>query len=389
MESVQSIMGATDSLTASGFNGLGTLSTAGNPENIPLSPCNPRPFPVLLYRYCTSRIYCTNMAVIERRGKKWRAMVRVKGHPTLSQTFSGRKAADDWARATEDAARAGKALPGKSPSLSDLIDRYVKEMAKHKPISDTKRGNLRRWEDSLGGREVATLTGQDVLDHVAGRDVSPATMAMEVGFLAEVLAAGRSLWGLTIPDIVVAARPTLRRTGAVGKPEERDRRPSAEELAQLADFYRFNFGKIPMRDLIPFAVDTAMRMGEIVGLRWEDYRPGDKPIIQIRDRKDPKNKSGNNQWVPLLGQSAAIIERQERTGALIFPYKADSVGASFRRACERLQILDLHFHDLRHEGTSRLFEQGYRIEEVAIVTGHKDWKSLKRYTNLRPDSLHR
>lgn len=329
------------------------------------------------------------MAVIERRGKKWRALVRVKGHPTASRTFNGRKAAEDWGKATEDAIRAGKALPGEAPTLSWLIDRYSREMARFRPLSATKRGNLRQWERSLGQRPVTSLTGQDVLDHAAGRKVSPATMAMELGFLGEVLAAGRSLWGMTIPDVVADVRPVLRRAGAIGKPDERDRRPTEKELDDLAAFYKHNFGRIPMRDLIPFAIDTAMRMGEIAGLRWEDYRPGPKPTIFIRDRKDPKQKSGNSQWVPLLGESPAIIDRQPRQGALIFPYKPDSIGSSFRRACLRLGIVDLHFHDLRHEGTSRLFERGYKIEEVSIVTGHKDWKSLKRYTNLRPDSLHR
>ena len=56
------------------------------------------------------------------------------------------------------------------------------------------------------------------------------------------------------------------------------------------------------------------------------------------------------------------------------------------RACG---IADLHFHDLRHEGVSRLFEKGYAIEQVSLVSGHRSWSSLKRYTNLRPDSLHR
>lgn len=330
------------------------------------------------------------MATVERRGKKWRALVRLKGHASASRTFNGRKAADDWARATEDAMRAGIALPGDSPTLSELIDRYGKELARlGKPLSATKRGNLKRWEESLGDREIGSLTGQDVLDHVASRGVSPATMAMEVGFLSEVLAAGRSLWNLTIPDVMTATRGTLRRTGAIGKPEERQRRPTADELKLLADFYRFNFGKIPMRDLVPFAIETAMRMGEIMRIRWDDYVPGDKPMILIRDRKDPKNKAGNDQWVPLLGASAAIIERQEKKGAVIFPYKEDSVGSSFRRACLRLGIADLHFHDLRHEGVSRLFEQGYAIEQVSLVSGHRSWASLKRYTNLRPDSLHR
>jgi hypothetical protein len=58
------------------------------------------------------------------------------------------------------------------------------------------------------------------------------------------------------------------------------------------------------------------------------------------------------------------------------------------RACQVLRIDDLHFHDLRHEGASRLFEAGFRIEHVALVTGHKDWKMLRRYTHVRPEALH-
>lgn len=52
-----------------------------------------------------------------------------------------------------------------------------------------------------------------------------------------------------------------------------------------------------------------------------------------------------------------------------------------------MKIKDLRFHDLRHEGISRLFEQGYQIQEVSMVSGHRDWGSLKRYTNLRPEDL--
>ncbi|MBZ0215017.1 MAG: tyrosine-type recombinase/integrase, partial [Fimbriimonadaceae bacterium] len=65
-----------------------------------------------------------------------------------------------------------------------------------------------------------------------------------------------------------------------------------------------------------------------------------------------------------------------------------SAGTAFQRACKELKIYDLHFHDLRHEATSRLFEAGLTIEKVALVTGHRDWKMLRRYTNLRPESLH-
>ena len=64
-------------------------------------------------------------------------------------------------------------------------------------------------------------------------------------------------------------------------------------------------------------------------------------------------------------------------------------GHSVRRSCKALDIDDLRFHDLRHEGTSRLFEAGFPIEKVAMVTGHKDWRMLRRYTNLKPEDLHK
>ncbi|WP_434722669.1 tyrosine-type recombinase/integrase [Mesorhizobium sp. RIZ17] len=72
----------------------------------------------------------------------------------------------------------------------------------------------------------------------------------------------------------------------------------------------------------------------------------------------------------------------------IFPFNHKSVGTAFRRGCGDLDIRDLHFHNLRHEGTSRLFEAGFTIEQVALVPGHKDWKMLRRYTHLKPEMLH-
>ncbi len=70
-----------------------------------------------------------------------------------------------------------------------------------------------------------------------------------------------------------------------------------------------------------------------------------------------------------------------------FPYNGRSLGTAFRRACRELGIEDLRFYDLGHEATSRLFEAGFDIPEVSLVTGHKDRKMLRRYLNLRPDQL--
>jgi integrase len=84
-----------------------------------------------------------------------------------------------------------------------------------------------------------------------------------------------------------------------------------------------------------------------------------------------------------------IIKRQERKGELIFPYRSASVSTAFTRAVQACRIVDLHFHDLRHHGCSLLFEAGYQIEQVALVSGRHDWNMLRRYTKLRPETLHR
>ncbi len=119
-------------------------------------------------------------------------------------------------------------------------------------------------------------------------------------------------------------------------------------------------------------------------------------MLLIRDRKDPREKKGNDQRIPLLAISGydamALIEDQRSIRAndndRVFPYNHRSVSARFTRTCQELGIEDLHFHDLRHEGTSRLFEAGFEIQQVALVTGHKDWKMLRRYTHLKPEALH-
>ena len=150
---------------------------------------------------------------------------------------------------------------------------------------------------------------------------------------------------------------------------------------------------IPLGWIVRFAVATAMRLDEICQLHLQDVDL-DGRIDVIRDRKDPRHKTGNHQEVPLLDANGydpiQLIREQLRpgqNGGRVFPYNSRSTGTAFRRACKELGIRDLHFHDLRHEATSRLFEAGYDLAEVALVTGHKDWKMLRRYLNLKPRQL--
>jgi integrase len=108
---------------------------------------------------------------------------------------------------------------------------------------------------------------------------------------------------------------------------------------------------------------------------------------RVRDLKHPQHTIGNDRRFRYTPESWQIALRQPRTGALMFPYKPQGIKAAFNRACRRLGIDNLHFHDLRHEATSRLFERGYEIHEVQQFTVHSSWQHLKRYTHLRPQQI--
>jgi integrase len=226
----------------------------------------------------------------------------------------------------------------------------------------------------------------------------PVTLSMDLGYIKTILSHAAAVHGVSLStESVDLARIALGRLGLIGKGLERDRRPTQDELDRLIAAFEANIRQqIPLGRIIRFAVATAMRQEEICRVAWSDFDAPNKMLL-IRDRKDPRRKNGNNQRIPLLdvsGYDASEIIEEQRSffksgGGRIFPYNGRSVGTAFRRQCRDLKIEDLHFHDLRHEGTSRLFEAGFSIEQVALVTGHRDWKMLRRYTHLKPEGLHR
>ena len=137
-----------------------------------------------------------------------------------------------------------------------------------------------------------------------------------------------------------------------------------------------------MGEVLIFAVFSARRQEEITKLLWSDLEPG---RILVRDMKDSGRATGNHVWCALTAEAEAVITRQPKKSERIFPVSTDAISASFTRACKILGIEDLHFHDLRHEAASRLFEMGQSIPQVATVTGHRSWTSLQRYSHLRQD----
>jgi integrase len=337
------------------------------------------------------------VASILKIGDKWRAQIRRKGHAPITQTFDKQSHAKAWAARIEEDMRAGAFNDERrlaDITIDDLIKRYEREIGEKKPFGRSKAGALDMLRRGLTGMSLAEITSSALVEYAKKRNESGAggvTIGIEMTYLAQILRIARTMFKIPFKATPVEdARPSLKFMTLVSKSLERDRRPTDSEISALcAHFDGKPRQRIPMSEIIRFAIATTMRAGEITSLRRDDLNEAERTIL-IRDRKHPQEKIGNNQTVPLLGEAFDIAMRQPKSpDGRVFPYNEKSFSTIFPRACTDLKIIDLHFHDLRHEGISRLFEQGYRIEQVALVSGHRDWKMLRRYTQVRARDLHR
>ena len=338
------------------------------------------------------------MASILRIGSSWRALVRKSGHQH-SKTFATQKAAKDWAanieREIEELKSTGHMQP-RGISLGDLIDRYEKEIYPLKQWGRSKSADLKRLKTGLGHILAADLDYKNVFDYfVEMRDAGCGAVGVssQAGYLIGVLETASDVWRLAVPvQVAKDVRGALKKLGMAGKAKTRSRRVLDSEVAQVIKQIERKATSVPIADILWFCLASTMRISEVTRLQWEHLNDADRTIV-IRDRKHPKEKIGNHYTVPLLtvaGHDAyEILKRQPRKAKRIFPVNSRTVSDYFTEAVQQLEIDDLHLHDLRHEGISRLFEAGYRIEQVSLVSGHRDWSMLKRYTHLRAVDLHR
>ncbi|MEX3690656.1 site-specific integrase [Paraburkholderia sp. BR14263] len=354
------------------------------------------------------------MASIRQVNGKWRAEIRRKDFPPQVRSFPTERECRKWARDTEIAMDEGHFEPfdkeGHKVTVEGLIDRFVEHReARHRTrlknrkvgesegrpqsaVGRSTMGALANLKRLLGDRNAARLTSDAVVSFArerAAEGAGPVTVALDVSTLGTVFKTARNVLHIPVTNPVPDARARLNDAELVGKSGERDRRPTAVELQRIkAWFAAKDRQRIPMSDIIDFAVATAMRASEITSIRWDDLDETNCTIL-VRDRKDPKKKIGNNQVVPLLPDAMTVIKRQPRLEGQphIFPFNARSFSSIFPRACTALKIADLRFHDLRHEGISRLFDMGMQTAQVALISGHKDWKQLARYTQVKPAAV--
>ncbi|MDR5833369.1 tyrosine-type recombinase/integrase [Caballeronia sp. LZ034LL] len=348
------------------------------------------------------------MASILQIGSRWRAQVRRRGQ-SITKTFKTKSAAQAWAREQETAIDKGQtAIDAHAVTVDELISKYREARAESGRVVKPKSNEdyiLQRLADAFGDCLTTQLNTQRIVKFAQARKAGGAggyTIDMDLSKLGTVMRHTASLLDIVLPDAVGTARPALHHLDLIGPGKKRDRRPSNGEIEQiLAWFAEHPEREQAMPDLLRIAIQCAFRRGELFSLRWDDIDT-ERHLALVRDRKHPRQKVGNNEWVPLIGNSFEIITRQPRypvpedyairraadpslpphKNEFIFRFNKSTASKYFKQACDAKGIVGLRLHDLRHEATSALFEAGWDIPEVAAVTGHKDWRNLKRYTNL-------
>lgn len=322
------------------------------------------------------------MASIEFRAGKWRARVRRRGHAQQSETFRTKAAAERWARkveAEQDEGHQAPAAEAKRMTLADALDKYLAEVTAEKRGAAQEGYRVALWKkQAIAARPLADVTPSDVAAFRKARKAagkSPNTIRLELALLSNLFTVARTEWKMArLPNPVA----DTKKPSTVGTARTRRLRPGEE--AKLLWACRAA-GPAWLVHLVVFAIETAMRRGEIVAMRdaWIDGA-----IVNI-----PTTKNGEPRRVPMSPRAQAALRRLRRAmgGGLDAMPSRFTVSIYFRRAADRAGLTDLHLHDLRREGTSRLFELGLAIPEVAAITGHKTWSMLQVYTKPRAEDL--
>ena len=309
---------------------------------------------------------------------------------TETETFDRKPAAQAWLnKRGAELAQPGALVKVVDPPLREVIDRYNTEQ--QKSHGKTKAQVLNTIKDAaIGALRCSEITSPVIVQFCKEIDAQPSTRGNYISHLASIFAVARPAWGYPLDKQAMAdARVVLDKLGLVGKSKQRTRRPTLAELDRLMAHFavveakgRDRANLIPMTKIIAFAIFSTRRQEEICRITRRDLDAKNLELV-VRDMKNPGEKIGNDVTTSLTPEALQLIEQQPHADGPIWPHNGSSVSAAFTRACDFLGIEDLHFHDLRHEGVSRLFEMGWSIPRVACVSGHRSWSSLKRYTHMR------
>ncbi|MBN4076974.1 site-specific integrase [Mariprofundus ferrooxydans] len=334
------------------------------------------------------------MAITRRKwkgGYTYRVQVYHKRKVVAGATFDTRREAAAFEVDVKSKLQSGSWVDrsaAENMTLAQALDKYIETVSIKKKQACWREASQARQIQKypIAGLPLASIKSADVaaFRDQRGEVVGLNSVRLALALVSHVFTTAIREWHMDylINPCSSVAKPSVKRT-------QRNRRLQDDEYERLIAAAKVYGGTMSL--IIQFAVETAMRQGEIAFIQPR-YIDGAGDVIHL-----PDTKNGEARSVPLSSIARGLLAEVVSMGSdPVFGMTDQAISKAFSRICKRCMSLDgerdeiiinLHFHDLRHEATSRLFEKGLSTEQVKAITGHKTYQMLARYTHLRAADL--
>jgi len=313
------------------------------------------------------------MASIRRRNGKYQVQIRV-GSYNRSQSFRKLTDAKSWARKEEELAEKRRYLGSKYEpcNLAEILVRYLRDVTPHKRSCGTERIVLQALlKEAWVNEPLPQLNAAAIAEYRDRRltRIKPATLKRQLNIVKHACATAEREWDWLSPLSL------LQRVRLPKNKEHVVRRITANDEHALIDAAELCRTK-NLSHLITLALETGMRRGELLALAWEDID------LVRRELLVRQSKNGKSRTIPLTTRAKiTLASMANEDGGPVFLLSANAVRLAFERIRRRTGLLNVRFHDLRHEAISRWCEMGMTVPEVGRLSGHRNLSQLLRYAH--------
>jgi len=319
----------------------------------------------------------------------WRAVIRIKGFPSISNHFDRKQEAEDWAGDVERQIKAGQFKfhqHNKLHTFPELIDRFTRDGAleHHKSANDTLR-HLSYWKERLNGYALVHITPEllgkerqhlTTIPTPHGKKRTPSTINRYIASLSSILtyAARHLRW--------IEENPALRLI-KLKENAGRDRVLSEEEISRLLSACRES--KSPyLYCIVLLALTTGARQGELLNLQWNHIDFTNK-IAFIKETKNGRPRS-----IALsdsvLSELQKLYQTRDPLKSLVFASKTAfgriDIKKAWQQALKRAGITNCRAHDMRHTFCTLAAGFGASNLQLQTATGHRTLNMLLHYTHM-------
>jgi integrase len=329
---------------------------------------------------------------IRQIGNNWQIDYYANGRRVRERVGSSRQLADIVLKKRLVAIAEGRFLDIKKRErvkFEDFADKYLKEHSESKKSYYTDIKIVGLLKKVFGGKCLHEITALEIQEFKVKRaaEVSPATVNRALAVL-------KSMFNRAIEWDKATENP-CKRVKMLKENNKRLRFLEKEEIGRLLGaidelmLINKHDQYIHLKPIIIVALNTGMRKGEILGLKWRDIDIQRK-TIHLSD-----TKNGDDRYVPMndIVIKTIIAVPKNKDSAYIFcnqrgePY--GDIKKSYLSAVKKAGIIDFHFHDLRHTFASQLVMAGVDLNTVRDLLGHKSLEMTLRYSHLSPEHKQR